>query len=98
MYKVFEIPRENVGKAKEILRDNTISRQSIAVRDATGLGIDKDLQYILIEGTEDALKRAEELFAEKDTGKLAEDGTEIYEKIKKEEETVAEGVGFIFGD
>ncbi len=176
MYAIFSVGKDMVGKADEILKDNIVSRQSIVIRDASALGIDSENRYILIEGNEDAIKRAEELF--KDTGKLSEkeasneelhkeagkkvseedvsneelskeaekkvsgeeavaeekiegvlkkeveeepteaseekaeevpkreigkklsekEASEIYNKIKKEEENAAEGVGFIFGE
>ena len=164
MYAIFSVEKGDIGKADEILKDNIVSRQSIVIRDASALGIDSEDRYILIEGNEDAIKRAEELF--KDTGKMSEkeatneelhkeaekkvseedvsneelskevgkkvsgeeavaeekieesaeelekaeklfkevgkkvseeEAAKIYEKIKKEEENAAEGVGFIFG-
>ena len=135
MYAVFSVEKNNIGKADEILKDDAVSRQSIAIRDASALGVDSENRYILIEGNEQAIKRAEELFkgieeklAEEEIGKGVEiepeeelleaseekaeeaskkeigrklpekDASEIYDKIKKEEENVAEGVGFIFGE
>jgi hypothetical protein len=131
MYAIFSVEKNNVGKADEILKDNVVSRQSIVVRDASALGIDNENRYILIEGNEDAIKRAEALFRgieeklaekkieevlgeepsdaseekaeevpKKEIGKKLpeKDASEIYDKIKKEEENVAEGVGFIFGE
>lgn len=98
VYAVFSVEKSNIEKANEVLKDDTVSRQSIAVRDATALEIKKDVRYILIEGSESALKKAEELF--KNIGKKEDKKTakQIYEKIKKEEENVAEGVGFVFGE
>jgi len=135
MYAVFSVEKNNIGKADEILKDDAVSRQSIAIRDASALGVDSENRYILIEGNEQAIKRAEELFkgieeklAEEEIGKGVEiepekelleaseekaeeapkkeigkklpeeEASEIYDKIKKEEENVAEGVGFIFGE
>ena len=135
MYAIFSVKKGNIGKADEILKDDIVSRQSIAIRDASALDIDSENRYILIEGNKDAIKRAEELFkgieeklAEKEIGegveiepeeelpeapvekaeelpkkeigkKLPEKkAKEIYDKIKKEEENVAEGVGFVFGE
>ena len=147
MYVIFSVEKDNIGKADEILKDNIVSRQSIVIRDASALGIDNENRYILIEGNEDAIKKAEELF--KDAGKQSEkeatneglhkeagkkvseeegvaeekiektaeklekaeklfkevgkkvseeEAAKIYDKIKKEEENAAEGVGFIFGE
>ncbi len=95
MYKVFEIQRINVNKAKELLTDDVISRQSIFIRDAKAFDIDKDVQYILIEGSEEALKKASELF--KDIANEPENKYEIYKNFKLQEESAAEGIGMIFG-
>lgn len=97
-YAIFCVEKTQASKINKILRDDLISRQSILVRDATALNIEKDVRYVLIEGTEDALKKAEELFSE--TGKKIadEDAKTIYNKIKSEEQDVATGVGLIFGD
>lgn len=93
-YAIFSVKKENIGKIDEILKDDVVSRQSIVVRDADALGIEKDAQLILIEGDEKAIKRAEELF--EGIG-VKEKDKNIYGKFKEEEKEVAEGVGFIFG-
>jgi len=97
MYAIFSVEKNNVGKADEILKDDIVSRQSIAIRDAPALDINNENRYILIEGNEQAIKRAEELFKEIGKKENKKEAKEIYDKIKKEEENVAEGVGFIFG-
>lgn len=97
-YVVISVPNDKKNKIKEVLRDDLISRQSITTRDAGALKIEKEVQFVLIEGDETALERAKELFKELGTpeeGQMAED---IYSKFKKDEETAAAGVGFIFGD
>lgn len=124
MYAIFSVKKGNIGKADEILKDDIVSRQSIAIRDASALGIDSENRYILIEGNEQAIKRAEELFKgkkvseeaqkeevrEEEVGKIGglfkeigkkenkKTAKQIYDKIKKEEDAVAEGVGFVFGE
>ncbi|WP_455393274.1 hypothetical protein [[Eubacterium] cellulosolvens] len=97
-YIIISVPNENKNKVKEVLRDDIISRQSITTRDASALKIEKEAQLILIEGEDNALERAKELFKDLGTleeGQVAED---IYAKFKKDEEGAAAGVGFIFGD
>jgi hypothetical protein len=97
-YIIISVPNENKNKIKEILKDDIISRQSITTRDASALKIEKEVQFVLIEGNESALDRAKELF--KDLGSVEDSQTaeDIYSKIKKDEEGAAAGVGFIFGD
>ena len=93
-YAIFSVKKEDIDKVDEILKDDVVSRQSIVVRNADALNIKKDVQFILIEGDQKAIKKAEELF--KGIGKK-EKSKKIYEKFKEEEKDVAEGVGFIFG-
>lgn len=97
-YTIFCVEKTQASKINQILRDDLISRQSILVRDASALNIEKDVRYVLIEGSDEALKKADELFT--DTGKKLNEGDAktIYDKIKTEESAVASGVGFIFGD
>jgi len=97
-YAVFSVDKSQASKINKILKDDLVSRQSISVRDASALNIEKDVRYVLIEGTDEAIKKAEELF--KEAGKREDEGEakNIYNKIKSEESDVAQGVGLIFGD
>ncbi|UCF08583.1 MAG: hypothetical protein JSW28_02525 [Thermoplasmata archaeon] len=97
-YVIFSVDKSHVSKINQILRDDLVSRQSISVRDASALNIEKDIRYVLIEGTDEAIKKAEELFTDIGTKEDEEEAKTIYNKIKSEESDVAEGVGFIFGD
>jgi hypothetical protein len=97
-YAIFSVEKTQASKINKILRDDLISRQSILVRDAEALDIKKDVRFVLIEGTEEALKKAEELFSETGDKVGATEAEDIYKKIKSEESKVASGVGFIFGD
>ncbi|UCE73541.1 MAG: hypothetical protein JSV56_11010 [Methanomassiliicoccales archaeon] len=97
-YAIFSVDKSQASKINKILKDDLISRQSIFIRDAQALSIDKDVRYVLIEGSDEAIKKAEELF--KDAGKKEDEAEakSIYNKIKNEESDVAQGVGLIFGD
>ena len=97
-YAVFSVDKTQASKINKILKDDLISRQSISIRDASALTIDKDVRYVLIEGTDEALKKAEELFGDLGKKEDEEEAKNIYNKIKNEEGEVAHGVGFIFGD
>lgn len=98
VYVIFEVKKEQMGKINELVKDDTISRQSILTRDASSLGIDKDVFYTKIEGSEEGITRAEELAKEFEFVKLKqEDAQKIDEKIKEQEESAADGMGMIFG-
>jgi len=97
-YVIFEVPSDQQGKINTLIKDDLVSRQSIVTRDAKSLGIDKDVSYVKIDGSEDALKKAEEIAEELGFKKLDEkEASEIEGKIREEEESAASGMGMIFG-
>jgi len=86
VYVIFEVKKEQLGKINEMLKDDTVNRQSILTRDASAIGIDKDVSYLKIEGSEEGLKRAEELANEYDFTKLSDaDAEDVNGKIKEQE-------------
>ncbi len=97
-YAVFSVEKTQASKINKILKDDLISRQSISIRDASALNIDKDVRYVVIEGSDEAIKKAEELFGEAGKKEDEEYAKSIYDKIKSQEGDVAQGVGMIFGD
>ena len=93
------VKRENVRKAEEALKKDfdIASKQSITIRDAKSLGIEKNGSFFLIDGTEEGVKKCKELIKE-----FTEEIEEKYlkeakEKIKEEEEKAAEAFGGILG-
>ena len=97
-YVIFEVPSEQQGKINTLIKDDLISRQSILTRDARALNIDKDVSYVKIEGSEDALKRAEDIAKDLEFKKLSEkEAAEVNDKIREQEDSAADGMGLIFG-
>ena len=97
-YAIFKI--NNPRDIDNVVRDDTISRQSITTRDAQALGLKGTHFYVKIEGTDEAITKATEIVKETDIGeRLKEkDAKNIDDKLKKEEESASEGMGMIFGD
>ena len=95
---VIGVKREFVSKVPEMLRDDLVSRQSIVTRDAAALDMKSELHLVIIEGSEQAVAKAREIF--KDTGEpLPEkEALEVLQKIKEQEEKASIGVGMIFDD
>ena len=90
--------KEDKSKIEKVLKDDLVSRQSITTREASALDIDKDVIYVKIEGSEEGVNRAEELFKEISARKLSDDeAKEIDEKIRMQDENAAIGMGNIFG-
>lgn len=97
-YIIFEVKSEHTGNINKFMKDDLISRQSILTRDASALNIDKDVTYLKIDGSEQGLKRAEEVAEEMEFAKLDEkEAAEVNEKIAEQEDSAADGMGMIFG-
>lgn len=96
MYKVFEVKLEKDEIISEVISDDLVSRQTISVRDGKSLGLKEGVKYAMIEGSEEAIERAEEIFSEEDVGE-AENSEKVREKIKEEDQAAAEGMGTVFG-
>ena len=97
-YAIFSVENEKRNKIKEVISDDLISRQSITTRDAKAIKIEKEVQFVLIEGDEKAIEKAKELFQDIGTVIDSTEAEEIYNKLKEDEQGAAAGVGFIFGD
>mgnify|MGYP001578106151 FL=1 len=97
MFKVFSIFPADAAKIDPVLKDDLVSRQSIAVRDADPLGFPGLGILILIEGDERAVARAVELFQGISKDLSAEREVAIRKAIRDQEDDVAAGVGMIFG-
>lgn len=97
MFKVFSIPLSDAAKIDPVLKDDLVSRQSIAVRDADPLGFPGLGILILVEGDEHAVARAAELFHGISTDLTAEREVAIRKAIRDQEDDVAAGLGMIFG-
>ncbi|MBI4416111.1 MAG: hypothetical protein HY557_03915 [Euryarchaeota archaeon] len=97
MYAVFDVKPSDGPKIDEALKDDLVSRQSIAIREGAALGFPDLGRLVLIEGSDSALARAAELFrgfAAKLEGPRAE---AVYQAFRAQEDDVASGVGLIFG-
>jgi len=102
-YAVAEVEKKDL---KQILEDDLLSRQSITVKDGRAFGAgkskdkskskekDKDVSYVLIEGNESIFKCLKDMKIKLLKDKEAE---KVREKIKKEDDEAASGLGFIFG-
>ena len=96
-YVIFEVAADQKGKINTLTKDDLVSRQSILTRDAHALDIDTDVSFVKIEGSEQGLKRAEELAKELELKKLTKKkAQEINEKIQEQEDSAADGMGMIF--
>jgi len=97
MFKVFSVPPAKRAQKDEVLKDDLVSRQSIAEREADALGFPGLGTLVLVEGDENAVARAAELFKGVAEELPAEKAAAVRKKIRDQEDDVAAGVGLIFG-
>ena len=97
MYRVFSVPAEARSKIDEILRDDRVGRQSIAVRDAEVLGFHGKGTLVIIEGEGAAIARADALFEGVGTALPANEAESVHRALKSQEDSAASGMGMIFG-
>ena len=96
-FVIFEVKSEDVGKINKLVKDDIVSRQSILTRDSSSLNLDGDFTYVKVEGSEEGLKRAEELAGELGLKKVDDKkAMEINDRIKEQEDSAASGMGMIF--
>ncbi|KAA0006089.1 MAG: hypothetical protein DRN05_07470 [Thermoplasmata archaeon] len=96
-FVIFEVKSEDVGKINKLVKDDIVSRQSILTRDSSSLNLDGEFTYVKVEGSEEGLKRAEELAGELGLKKVDDKkAMEINDRIKEQEDSAASGMGMIF--
>lgn len=96
-YVIFEVKTEDAGKINTLIKDDLVSRQSILTRDANSLGVDEEVSYVKVEGSQQGLKRAEEIAEDLGFKKLDEKKSEeLNKKIEEQENDAASGMGMIF--
>lgn len=93
---VIGVKKQFMSKVPEILKDDLVSRQSIVARDAAALDLKSDLHLVFIEGSEQGIARAKEIFKEVGEPLPEKEAEEVIRKIKEEEEKASMGVGMIF--
>ncbi|MBI2583333.1 MAG: hypothetical protein HYW25_01580 [Candidatus Aenigmarchaeota archaeon] len=93
---VFEISGDKLSQAEQLLKkDDIVGRQSIAIRNASVLGLEGDI-FIIIDGNEAAIKRAQELL--KGIAQKSKKEDLVLKKYDELEEKAAEGFGAILGE
>jgi len=96
MREVFEVPSENKSKVEDLLKkDDEVGRGSITVKSAGSLDRDEDVYFIILDATEERVKRAEELV--KGLAKRSKHAKQVLEKLDEQENAAIEGFGNILG-
>ena len=93
---VIGVKKEFMSSVPEMLRDDLVSRQSIVTRDAAALEMKSELHLVIIEGSEQGVAKAKEIFKPIGEPLPEKDALEVIQKIKEQEEKASLGVGMIF--
>lgn len=95
--RIYEIPKSARSDADALLAEDPLGRQSITIRDASNFDLDRESVLVFIEGDESVLEDADEAFQALDAEE-PDEAEDLWDALKAEEEEVAGGVGFIFGN
>ena len=95
-WTVFSVASSRRTELDAVLRDDIVSRQSQKLREASALGGPADTLYVLVEGSADAVRRAETLLGPVGTRLPAAEGEALYRRFKEEEDAASQGMGLFF--
>jgi hypothetical protein len=95
-WTLFVVPSSRRAELDAVLRDDLLSRQSQTVRDARALGGPADATYVLLEGSAEAVRRADELLGPIGTKPPAADAEAVYRRFRDEQEAASAGMGLFF--
>jgi hypothetical protein len=95
-WTLYRIPSDRRAELDPALRDDVVSRQSQKVRDAASVGGPAGETYVLVEGSPDGIRRAEELLTPLGTKLTGTEGEALYRRFKEEEEQASSGMGLFF--
>jgi hypothetical protein len=95
IYHVLASKRTELDAA---LHDDLVSRQSQKVRAASALGGPADALYVLVEGTTEGVRRAEELLGPIGKRLGPPESETLHARFKEEEEAASAGMGLFFTD
>ncbi len=93
---------KNVLEAEDMIGEDTDinqwKRQGYNLRDANSLGMDKEGTYLHVEGNKEFFEENEEEINLEGVKEIkGEEKEKVINKIKKEQQKAAEGMGTIFG-
>lgn len=97
MQVVFFVENDNLNKAKDVTGKDPIVRQSITFRDNKSLGLEKEGNYLLIDGSEEACEAAQKNLKDVAEEMDGDEKESVIKKMKEMEDSALEGFGGIFG-
>jgi hypothetical protein len=95
-WTIYSVPSAKRSELDGVLKDDVVSRQSQKVRDAAAMGGPSDRVYVLVEGSSDGVRRAEELLKPVGDALTGPDGEALHQKFRDEEDAASAGMGLFF--
>jgi hypothetical protein len=93
---IFEVPNDRRSKLDEVLRDDMIARQSHKLRDAATLGGRSGHVYVQIEGSSEAVSKAEMLLKDIGAKLPTKEAEALRARLQEEDEAASSGMGLFF--
>ena len=97
-WRIFQVSGEKKEALEEVLKDDVLWRPTRIFKDASLYGGKAGEYYLYMNGSEDAMKRADGMVPPLGAPVTGEPGEKIYLKIKDEEDRAASGMGLIFAE
>lgn len=95
-WTIFAVPSDKRAALDEVLKDDLLGRQSQKVRDGASVGAASGTTIVLLEGSPEAVRRAEELLGPVGTKLAPAEADVLYRRLKEEEEAASAGMGLFF--
>ncbi|MCI4322920.1 MAG: hypothetical protein L3K03_02685 [Thermoplasmata archaeon] len=95
-WALFDVESSKRADLDTVLRDDILARQSQKLRDAATLGGKPGQLYVLIEGSEEAVRRAETMLAPVGRHLPPAEADPILAKLRDEEDSASAGMGLFF--
>jgi hypothetical protein len=93
---LYEVPNDRRSKLDEVLRDDLIGRQSQKIRDAATLGGRSGHLYVQLDGSPEAVSRAEMLLKDVGVKLPAKEAEALHARLQEEDEAASAGMGLFF--
>ena len=95
-WTLFAVANDRRADLDPALHDDLVSRQSQTVREAASLGGPAGSVYVLIEGSAEGVRRAEEVLGPVGTKLPTADADAVYRKFQEERDAASSGMGLFF--
>ena len=97
-WTLYRVPVGRRSEIEAVLKDDLLARQSQKLRDAASIGGPAGELYVLLEGSEAAVQRAQEMLGPIGVRLAGTEAQELYRRFKDEEESASAGMGLFFTD